>query len=146
MLYVHGGGDDSGEGGAGRAEGVGMVGAAAGRRDVLPKDRQRGGQAGMGQGGRRDGGRADEGGPAVGGRVDWCGDGVGRRGRVADWWPPLCRCLAEAPACKGPDAAPRKKEERGERSLCLACGEGGDVCIRVGADAPRPFVRPLGRM
>ena len=35
-LYVHGGyGGDSGEGGAGRAEGVGMVGAEAGRRDVL---------------------------------------------------------------------------------------------------------------
>jgi hypothetical protein len=32
-LYVHGGSDDSGEGGAGRVEGVGMVGAEAGRRD-----------------------------------------------------------------------------------------------------------------
>jgi hypothetical protein len=64
-LYVHGGFNGSGEGGAGRAEGVGMVGAEAGRRDVLPRDGQRGGQAGMGQGGRRDGGRADEGAQCV---------------------------------------------------------------------------------
>jgi hypothetical protein len=67
-LYVHGGFGvygDSGEGGAGRAEGVGMAGAEAGRRNVLPRDRRRGGQAGMGQGGRRDGGRADEGAPCV---------------------------------------------------------------------------------
>jgi hypothetical protein len=58
---VHGGFGDSGEGGAGRVEGVGMVGAEAGRRDVLPRDLRRGGQAGTGQGDRRDGGRADEG-------------------------------------------------------------------------------------
>jgi hypothetical protein len=63
-LYVHGSGA-SGEGGAGRAEGVGMVGAEAGRRDVLSRDRRRGGQAGMGQGGSRDGGRADEGAGSV---------------------------------------------------------------------------------
>ena len=35
QLYVHGGYVDDGEKGAGRAEGVGMVGAEAGRRDVL---------------------------------------------------------------------------------------------------------------
>jgi hypothetical protein len=40
-LYVLGG-CDGGEGGAGRAEGVGMVGAEARRRDVLPRDRRRG--------------------------------------------------------------------------------------------------------
>jgi hypothetical protein len=59
---VHGGWDGSGEGGSGRAEGVGTE---AGRRDVLPRDRRRGGKAGMGQHGRRDGGRADEGAPYV---------------------------------------------------------------------------------
>jgi fermentation-respiration switch protein FrsA (DUF1100 family) len=64
-LYVHGGYGDSGEGGAGRAECVGMVVAEAGRRDVLLRDRRRGGLAGMGQDGRRDGGRADEGAPCV---------------------------------------------------------------------------------
>jgi hypothetical protein len=48
-LYVYGGRGDSGEGGAGRFEGVGMVGAEAGRRDVLPRDRRHGDQAGMGQ-------------------------------------------------------------------------------------------------
>jgi hypothetical protein len=33
-LYMHGGYGDSGERGAGRAEGVGIAGAEAGRRDV----------------------------------------------------------------------------------------------------------------
>jgi hypothetical protein len=64
-LYVHGGYGDGGEGGAGRVEGVGMVGGEAGRRNVLPRDRRRDGLAGMGQRGRRDGGRADEGAPCV---------------------------------------------------------------------------------
>jgi hypothetical protein len=62
---VHGGVDDGGEEGAGRAEGVGIAGAEAGRRDVLPRDRGRDGLASMGQRGRRDGGRADEGAPCV---------------------------------------------------------------------------------
>jgi hypothetical protein len=60
-LYVHGGSGYGGEGGTGRGEGVRLVGAEAERRDVLPRDRRRGGQAGMGQVGRRDGRRADEG-------------------------------------------------------------------------------------
>jgi hypothetical protein len=49
-----------------------MVWAEAGSRDVLPRDRQRGGQAGIGQHGRRDGARAgaDEGAPS--GRA-WAG-------------------------------------------------------------------------
>jgi hypothetical protein len=65
----------------------------------------------MGQGGRRDGGRANEGAPSirtwlcVRGRVYWRGDGVGRRGRVADWWPSLRLCPAEAQAGEGPGAA-----------------------------------------
>jgi hypothetical protein len=63
-LYVHGGWDDSGEGGARRAEGVGMAGPRRGG-DVLPRDRLSGGQAGMGQDGRQDGGRADGGGPCL---------------------------------------------------------------------------------
>jgi hypothetical protein len=66
-----------------------MVGDEAGRPDVLPRDRRRGGQAGMGQVGRRDGRRADEGAPCVGpcalGPVR--GSFWGRRGRLADRWP-----------------------------------------------------------
>jgi hypothetical protein len=65
-----------------------MVGAEAGRRDVLPRDRWRGEQAGMGQGGRRDGGRADEGAPCVrawarGLVRGWCGEAGTRGGLVA---------------------------------------------------------------
>jgi hypothetical protein len=64
-LYVHGGVGFGGEGGEGRTEGVGMAGAEAVRRDVLSRDQRRDGLAGMGQRGRRDGGRADEGAPCV---------------------------------------------------------------------------------
>jgi hypothetical protein len=66
------------------------VGAEAGRRDVLPRDRRRGVhlQTGMGQGGRRDGGRADEEAPSVrawarGLVRGWCGEAGTRGGLVA---------------------------------------------------------------
>jgi hypothetical protein len=96
-LYVHGGEGNSGEIEAGRADVVGMVGAEAGRRDVLPRDRRRGGQAGMEQLGWRDGRRAEEGAPTHP-PVDWCGGGLGRRGRLSDLWPPLCH-MHGTPKC-----------------------------------------------
>jgi hypothetical protein len=38
----------------------------------------------------------------------WCWDCVGRRGRLADRWPPLRLCPAEAPAGEGPGTATRR--------------------------------------
>jgi hypothetical protein len=108
-LYVHGSWDDSGEGGRGGQRAWGWrsprqggatcwheIGGAAGRQAL-------GRVAGETAGGRMRGLLA-----CVRERVDWCGDGVGRRGRVADWWPPLRRCPAEAPAGEGPGDAPRR--------------------------------------
>jgi hypothetical protein len=106
-LYVHGGYGDSGEEGAGRVEGMEMVGAEAGRRDVTGGAAGRrawGRVAGETAGGRMRGLRT-----CVCARVDWCGEGVGRRGRVGDWWQPLRRCPTEAPAGEGPGAAPRRE-------------------------------------
>jgi hypothetical protein len=79
--------------------------------------------------------------------VDWCGDGVGRLGRQADWWPPLRRCPAEAPAGEEAGAAPRRGGGgEGEAGVFGVRIEKEHVCICVGADAPRPSVHPLGRM
>jgi hypothetical protein len=64
-LYVHGGYGTRGERGAERAEGLGGVGAEAGRRDVSPRDWRRGGQVSRLARGRREGRRADEGAPSV---------------------------------------------------------------------------------
>jgi hypothetical protein len=88
-----------GEGGAGRAESVGMVEAEAGRCDVLQLDGRRCGQAGTGQLGRREGRRLDEGTPSVRPSarppVHWCGGRLGRGGRLADCWLPLRLCPVE---------------------------------------------------
>jgi hypothetical protein len=75
-----------------------MVGAEAGRRDVLPDGHETGGAVGRRAWGSEAGetaGRQMRGLRAsVRAPVDWCGDGVGRRGRLADWRPPLGRCPA----------------------------------------------------
>jgi hypothetical protein len=126
-----------------------MVGGEAGRRDMLPRDRPRGGQAGMGQGGRQDGGRADEGAPCVRACVGALID-VGMVGGCGDAW----RTGGRRFACvrqrrwlvRG--QAPRKKGGgvgRG-RPAYLEYEKGEHVCTCVGTDAPRPSVHPLGRV
>jgi hypothetical protein len=136
-LYVHGGWGDSGEGGAGRAGGVGMARAEAGRRDVLPRDRQRCGQAGMGQGGRRDGGRADEGAPCVrawarGLVRGWCGEEGTRGGLVAAASPVSGR----GAGWRGPNGG----------GLCFCFVEGGSMCAYAWAQMHpgHPFIRLVG--
>jgi hypothetical protein len=110
------------------------TGGAAGRRAW-------GRVAGETAGGRMRGVRA-----CVHGRVDWCGDGVGRRERLADWLPPLRRCPAEAPAGEAQVPWRCRRFEEGVRPVFSVCGEGEHMCICVGADAPRPSVHPLGRV
>jgi hypothetical protein len=153
-LYVHGGWDgfgDSGEGGAraGQAEGVGMVRAEAGRRDMLPRDRRRDGQAGMGQGGKRDGRRADAGVPClrafvgalIGAGMVWGGGDAWRTGgrHFAGVLQRRRLARAQAPRLGGVGRG-------GERPACFVCGGGQHACICAGADAPRPSIRPFDRV
>jgi hypothetical protein len=74
------------------------------------------------------------------GRVDWCGDGVGRRGRVADWWPPLRRCPAEVPAGEGPGAAPRSGRAGGEP--CVLGLLRGRACVHMRGRRCTQAIRP----
>jgi hypothetical protein len=131
---VHGGSGDSGKGGVGRAEGVGIAGAEAGRRDVLPRDRRRGGQAGMGQGGRRDGGRADEEAPSVrawarGLVRGWCGE-AGTRGGL----------VAAASAVSGRGAGWRGPPKRGGGKLCSRRGR---ACVHMRRRRCTQAIRPF---